>query len=223
MELSEEQKVLMESHLDAVIKMNEKINLTRIVNRDSALVLHLEDSLSALEEFLTCPEGPYADLGTGGGFPGITLSIATGHEVLLVDSVAKKCRALDEIINQLSLSDSISTYPKRIEELAVEKPKYFSVLTARALSSLPSLLELACPLLRQGGRLISYKGSNYQEELEQALGLEKKLAMHFVSQRSFQLSDGSPRTILVFEKCGKPKVKLPRRMGMAQKQPFMPA
>ena len=74
MELDACKAELIERHLDEVIEMNRKINLTRVVDRESALVLHVEDSLSAFPEFSEAPSGPYADLGSGGGFPGVTLS-----------------------------------------------------------------------------------------------------------------------------------------------------
>ena len=100
-------------------------------------------------------------------------------------------------------------------------PESFAVITARALSSLPSLLELAVPLLSLGGQLICYKAAVEAEELEQAAGLEEKLGLKLVSMRTTQLSDnGTNRTILVYEKVGEPMVSLPRRPGMAQKRPY---
>ena len=220
MALTEAQHELIERHLDAVIEMNQKINLTRVLDRESGLVLHVEDSLSCIPEFNECIEGDYADLGSGGGFPGVTLSIAMDRPVLLVDSVGKKMRALDEIMDQIGLSDQVATYAGRIEDLSVERRGQFSVLTARALTSLPSLIELASPLLRKQGRIICFKGSNYEEELDQALKIQGKLGMKLVSQRFFTLGDGSQRSIFVFEKVGKPKIKLPRRVGMAQNNPL---
>lgn len=70
---------------------------------------------------------------------------------MLVDSVTKKTTALDRIIEELGLEGQVSTYTGRSEELALEMPESFAVITARALSSLPSLLELAVPLLSLGG------------------------------------------------------------------------
>lgn len=220
MELSEGKRELIEQHLDAVIEMNQKINLTRVVDRESGLVLHVEDSLSALPEFLEAPEGEYADLGSGGGFPGVTLSIATDRPVMLVDSVGKKMRALDSIMEEMGLSGFVSTYAGRIEDLSVEKRGQFSVLTARALTAMPSLIELASPLLKKGGRIICYKGSNYEDELKQAMRIQSKLGMKLISKRFFELSDGSARSVFVFEKVGKSLIKLPRRVGMAQNNPL---
>ena len=85
----------------------------------------------------------------------------------------------------------------------------------------PMLPTTASPLLMPGGRLVCYKGQPSEEEVAHALGLQETLGMRFVSRRDFVLSDGEThRCILVFEKAGKPKVKLPRRTGLAQKKPL---
>lgn len=217
--VSEMQQI--EAYLLHIIEANKTTNLTRIETLESGRILHLEDSLSGLREFNDAPEGLYGDLGTGGGFPGIPLSIASGRNTLLVDSVKKKVAILDNIVQEMGLGNQISTYGGRIEDLAVEKKATFSVLTARALSALPSLLELASPLLAQGGRLICYKANVEEAELEHVCELKGTLAMHLASDREFYLSDGiTARRILVFEKRGYPSIKLPRRIGMAQKKPL---
>ena len=109
----------------------------------------------------------------------------------------------------------------RAEERALKSPSSFSVVVARAVSSLPSLCELASPLLHNDGQLICYKSNEYRDELEQAKAISKKVAMKFVSARELVLSDDvTERTIIVFEKSGEPTVKLPRRPGMAQKRPY---
>ena len=96
-------------------------------------------------------------------------------------------------------------------------------LTARALSKLVSLIELASPLLKKGGRLVCYKAQLSSEELEEALAVQDLVGMKMISQREICLSDGeTTRTIVVFEKIGKPRIKLPRRIGLAQKQPLRP-
>lgn len=216
-----EQQVLLDLHLELVLQENKISNLTRIVDWDQGQLLHIEDSLLGLPEFEEAPEGRYADIGTGGGFPGLPLAIVSGRETVLVDSVGKKTRALDKIIDCLGLSDRVSTYTGRTEQLATEQPGSFSVITARALSSLPSLLELASPLLNLGGQLICYKAVLDEEELAQANSLEDKLGMKLISSRQAVLSDEeTKRTIVVYEKIAKPQVSLPRRSGMAQKRPY---
>ena len=209
-----------QKHVDLLIEANKRVNLTRIEDSEEARLLHIEDSLVGLELINQAPEGCYADLGTGGGFPGIPLAIATGRETLLVDSVAKKVRELQGFVEELGLSN-VQTYAGRIEELAEAKPAAFSVLTARALTALPSLIELASPLLCEGGWIICYKSDDIDEELDAALNIQEKVAMFLISDERLVLSDGvTPRRLLVFRKHGEPTVKLPRRVGMAQKRPY---
>ena len=215
------QRGLLDKHLELVIEENKVTNLTRIVDWESAQVLHVEDSLAGLPEVEEALEGPYLDMGSGAGFPGIPLAIMTGRETLLADSVGKKTRALDSFAAELGIDDIVSTYHGRIEDLALQQPNRFSLVTARALSSLASLLELASPLLAKGGRLVCYKTHSESEGLEHAREIARKLGMEFVSSRGFTLSDGeTSRAIIVFRKRCNPSMKLPRRVGMAQKKPF---
>lgn len=221
--LSSAQQELIDQHLSLIIEANKVTNLTRITSESEARILHVEDSLVAFSEVCDAPEGLYGDLGTGGGFPGIPLAIASGRETVLVDSVGKKIAILGQVVHELGLGDSVTTYTGRIEELALNRPGAFSVLTARALTQLPSLVELASPLLRLGGRLVSYKANIEDEELDAAIALKGKVGMKLVSDRSLFLSDGiTKRRVLVFEKVAEPTVKLPRRNGMAQKRPLKP-
>lgn len=216
-----EQRELLDSHLRLVIEENKITNLTRITDWESAQVLHVEDSLVGLPEINEAPEGKLVDMGTGAGFPGIPVAIITGRETLLVDSVGKKVQALHRIIEKLGLSEYVSASHIRIEELALEHACEFSVVTARALSSLPSLLELASPLLTIGGRLICYKAESAYDEIDHVKDIQQKLGMNYVTSRDTVLSDGeTKRTIMVFEKVSDPTVKLPRRVGMAQKKPY---
>lgn len=220
-DVTDGQREQLEAHLRGVLEINQVHNLTRITSWEEGLLLHVEDSLVGISEIDEAPEGLYGDLGTGGGFPGVPVAIMTGRTTVLVDSVQKKMAALHGLMERLGLDGSISTYAGRIEDLAKERPAAFAVLSARALSSLPSLLELASPLLQQGGRLVCYKSQLPGNELDHAKALETKLAMRFVSERHTLLSDGATqRTIVVFEKDGEPTVKLPRRVGSAQKNPY---
>ena len=214
---------MIERYLDEILIANQTTNLTRITSRESALVLHVEDSLVGLQEIQDAPEGLYGDLGTGGGFPGVPIAVMTGRETLLIDSVQKKVRILQDIVDKLGISENISTYGGRIEDLALDKPQSFSVLSARALSRLVSLLELSAPLLKKGGRLVCYKAQVEEDELQEALDIQELVGMRLVSRRSVVLSDDcTHREILVFEKYKKPGLKLPRRVGMAQRNPLKP-
>ncbi|MEF2560845.1 MAG: RsmG family class I SAM-dependent methyltransferase [Eggerthellaceae bacterium] len=220
-QVSIEQRKLLDLHLSLVIEENKTTNLTRITDWESAQVLHVEDSLVGIPEINNAPEGPYLDMGTGAGYSGIPAAIMTGRETTLADSVGKKTKALDRIIEKLGLHSTASTFNGRLEELALQRPDYYSVITARALSNLSSLLELASPLLKKDGLLVCYKSVDAYTELEHVKDISEKLGMEFVLDRKAILSDGeTPRVIMVFKKVKEPEVKLPRRVGMAQKRPY---
>lgn len=214
---------LMQCYLASILEANKVTNLTRITDGEQARLLHIEDSLVGLPEVNEAPDGLYGDLGSGGGFPGVPLALATGRTTLLVDSVKKKMAIVQSALDDLSLSEQISTSSERIEDLPLEYKEKFAVLTARALSKLVSLIELASPLLKKSGRLVCYKAQLSSEELEEALAVQDLVGMKMISQREICLSDGeTTRTIVVFEKVSKPSIKLPRRIGLAQKQPLRP-
>ena len=214
-----QQQELIEKHLTLVIEANKTTNLTRIVSIEEAMVLHVEDSLSGIEELDSAPQGLYGDIGTGAGYPGIPLSIVSGRKTLLIDTRKKKMDIVQGIVESLGLANQIQTYAGRAELLAQSMPGKFSALTARALSKLSVLLELASPLLKSGGMLICYKSHVDDDELNDALRVQDIVGMKLVSDRTFTIHEYD-RRILVFKKVKKPSVKLPRQEGQAQKNPL---
>ena len=217
--LSYEQRQIIEKHLALVIEANKRVNLTRIDPED-AMVLHVEDSLTALEELNDAPSGLYGDLGSGAGYPGIPLAVATGRKTTLIDARQKKMHVLDEIIGELGIEDRVGTFAGRAELLARTQSMRFAALTARALAQLPVLMELASPLLRNGGRLVCYKANLEEAELAHARRVQADTGMVFMHERSLTLEGKFSRRIVVFEKTGKPLQKLPRQEGEAQKHPL---
>lgn len=210
---------LIHEYLVHVLDVNKRINVTSITDYDEAVLLHIQDSLAVLPEINEAPEGLYGDLGSGGGFPGVPLGVFSERETVLIDSIQKKMKMVHDILSELDISN-ISTYSGRIEEYPCSKPR-FTVLTARALSSLPSLLELSSPLLQMNGHLICLKARIPQEEIYQSKELENTLGMKFLKERSYVLENTDiKRTVLVYEKYKEPSISLPRRVGMAQKRPL---
>lgn len=209
---------LLKRHLELVIEANKTTNITRISTWDEGMLLHVEDSLVGLPEVEEAPEGRLVDIGSGAGYPGIPLAIESGRATLLADSVGKKTAILASMVEELGL-DNVEVYTGRIEDLAREKAGVFAVVTARALAQLSVLMELASPLLQDGGRLVCYKANVSDEELQHALSLQERLGMSLVSDRTVELGDAC-RRIISFEKSGRPQINLPRKTGMAQKRPL---
>lgn len=209
---------LLKRHLELVIEANKTTNITRISTWDEGMLLHVEDSLVGLPEVQDAPRGRLIDIGSGAGYPGIPLAIETGRETLLADSVGKKTAILTSMVKELGLTN-VEVYTGRIENLAREMPAACTVVTARALAQLSVLMELASPLLQDGGRLVCYKANVSDDEFEHALTLQERLGMKLSSDRTVSLGD-TCRRIICFEKTGQPSIRLPRKTGMAQKRPL---
>lgn len=220
-ELGDPQKELLLAHLELLFAKNGQLNLTRIDDFDSAIVSHIEDSLSVLPEF-DSGEGPFCDIGTGGGFPGIPLAIATGRPAVLLESVKKKARAVKGFVEELGLGSRVACVGSRSEEYALDEGAgAFSVVVARAVSSLPVVEELAAPLLAPGGRFLAMRGTETAEQERAGASAADKLGLTLVKKREFTIGEqGFRRSIYVFERTGEPHVKVPRRPGMAQKRPL---
>ena len=131
---------LMQRYLDSILEANKVTNLTRITDGEQARLLHIEDSLVGLPEVDEAPAGLYGDLGSGGGFPGVPLALATGRKTLLVDSVKKKMAIVQSALDDLSLSEQISTSSERIEDLPLEYKEKFGKYPAALTFSMAALI-----------------------------------------------------------------------------------
>lgn len=213
-------------YLDLVLEKNKVLNLTAVRDWDKALVLHLVDSLTLLEEFDKQPQGLknrlFLDMGCGAGFPGIPLALARPERHgMLCDSVKKKIKAVDEFIAALGLGEQLQTSSERLETLGMTHRRSCGCVVARAVGSLPVLIEYATPILSRRGRLVVSKGIPEESELEAGLEAAELCGLELMSQRLFDLPQGyGQRTVLTYEKVAEPTVALPRAVGAAHKQPL---
>jgi len=212
---------LLTRYLDGIIEKNRSLNLTRIADPVAGVRLHLVDSLLALPEVLAAPAGPLLDIGTGGGFPGVPLCIASARAGVLLDSVGKKAGAVNEVLRELELDRGISAVHERAEDHARHARGEYAVVTARAVSELPVLVELAAPLLVTGGRMIALKGSPSDDELERGRLVGALVGMKELTTRSVVLPGGDERRCLVvYERRASARVRTPRKPGEAQRAPL---
>jgi 16S rRNA (guanine527-N7)-methyltransferase len=148
------------AYLALLDRWNRTYNLTAIRDPREMVAKHLLDSL-AMHPF--AGDGALADLGTGAGLPGIPLAIADpGLQVTLVESNGKKARFLREAVRTLKLPNA-RVAEARIE--ALDMPGMFDAITARALATLPLILELGGHLLKPEGRLLAMKGAVPADEI----------------------------------------------------------
>ncbi|MEO7663626.1 MAG: 16S rRNA (guanine(527)-N(7))-methyltransferase RsmG [Candidatus Limnocylindrales bacterium] len=157
-------RAAIDGHVRLLLAWNEAINLTAIREPVAIARQHVADSLSALVLVRAGPHARIADLGSGGGFPGMPLAAALPETIVeLVDSVAKKTGFLEAVAMATGLAGRVHIATMRAEALPRRQP--FDVVTARAVGALAELVELALPILKPGGRLIAWKRGDLVTEL----------------------------------------------------------
>ncbi|HUH91429.1 MAG TPA: 16S rRNA (guanine(527)-N(7))-methyltransferase RsmG [Lysobacter sp.] len=152
-------------YLELLLRWNRAYNLTAVRDPLDMVDKHLLDSLAMhpYVDDIAAAGGALADLGTGAGLPGIPLAIAKpGLRVTLVESNGKKVRFMREVVRKLGLQD-VQVAESRIE--ALDLPGRFDAITARALATLPLILELGGHLLKPEGRLLAMKGVYPTDEI----------------------------------------------------------
>ena len=160
-----------------------------------------------------------ADVGSGGGFPALVLSILKPEsEFTLVEATGKKAGFLADTAVALGLNN-VAVVNERIEVYAKERGREkFDCVTARALAPLNTLLEYAAPLLKTGGRLIAYKGKNAGPECADAENAAKTLGMTLKLQEGYFA--GGERVIVGYEKVRETPKGYPRPYKKMKEQPL---
>ena len=157
---AKEQLQQLEKFYRLLIEWNQKINLTRITEKEDVYLKHFYDSLTIVKEIDLSKVDTLCDVGTGAGFPGIVLKIFYPNlKITLIDSLLKRVNYLNKIIKELELKDI-----KAIHTRGEEYHETFDVVTARAVANIEKLLKYTMHLVNKNGKLIAMKG-NIEEEL----------------------------------------------------------
>jgi 16S rRNA (guanine527-N7)-methyltransferase len=176
-------------HLRLIAAANEYMNLTRITDAREAAIKHIWDSVAPWELFRNAKR--VMDAGTGAGFPGIPLALVLPEvRFTLVESVQKKARFVDAAVETLELSN-VHVLPERAETVALtQRP---DVITARAMAPVGKVLELFGPLLKNGTRMLLYKGPEVDSEIAEAC----QHRVHAAVLQRYELPEGlGSRTVL---------------------------
>jgi 16S rRNA (guanine527-N7)-methyltransferase len=198
---------------------NDPASLSSVPATDAWRV-HIEDSLSGLE--LVGTPQRLADVGSGAGFPGLVIAATLPEtRVDLIESVGRKAGFIERAIAAAGLANARAV-PARSEDWATaEGLEAYDVVTARAVGRLSTLAELASPLLRDGGRLVAWKGRRDPDEEAELARAAAALAMEPAEIRDVAGSAGfEHRHLHVVVKAGPTPTGLPRRAGIAKKRPF---
>lgn len=198
----------------------EHSSVTTVRDPKHAVDVHIADSLTGLEVSQVRTAARIADLGAGGGFPGLALAVALPAVTIdLVESVGRKGEFMTRAAAAAGLANARVVH-SRAEEWE-EGMGALDVVTARALAPLSVLLEYSSPLLILGGVLVAYKARRDDGEEADAARAAAVLEMELV-----QIVPVSPypaageRHLHVYRKAGPTPDRFPRRAGMARKRPL---
>lgn len=211
-------------YYEMLSEWNQYMNLTAVTEYDDVMKKHFIDSISLCRAYNVYEKVSCIDVGTGAGFPGLALKIAYPDlRITLLDSLSKRIRFLDAVINRLSLT-GIETIHGRAEDYA--KPgklrESFDLCVSRAVANLSTLSEYCIPFVKKGGYFISYKSDKITEEIVAAENAISILGGEIKSQVEFKLPDSDIyRNLIVIEKKKETPKKYPRRAGLPGKEPLM--
>jgi 16S rRNA (guanine527-N7)-methyltransferase len=189
---------------------------------ERARQVHIADSLSGLDFEQLRTAGRIADLGSGAGLPGLVIAASLPEaRVDLIESVSRKCSFLWRAVERLGVGNALVVCA-RAESWAAERGREsYDAVTARAVGRLPTVAELASPLLAPGGYLLAWRGRRDPAEEDGLARASARLAMEQTEVREVTPYPGSRnRHIHLVRKNGPTPDDLPRRPGMAAKRPF---
>lgn len=210
-ELSDEAVSRFDQLAELLIEQNKVMNLTAITEPDEVVIKHFVDSVSLLSAVEVKEGAKILDLGTGAGFPGIPLLIARPYiDLTMVDSTAKKLKYVASAVKKLGLE--AETLHARAEE-AGKNPDYreqYNIVCSRAVAALNVLCEYCLPFVKVGGVFVAMKSAKAEEEIALAKNAIKTLGGQITDIKTFTLSDGGERNLIIIKKISQTPPKYPR-------------
>lgn len=215
--LTEEQLAKLEKFYELLISWNEKMNLTRITEKEEVYLKHFYDSLTLTKVVDLKEIETLCDVGSGAGFPGIVLKIVFPNlKITLIDSLQKRVNYLNEISKELELKDIVAIHT-RCEDYARINREKFDIVTARAVANLKMLSELCIPMVKVNGYFIAMK-ANAKEEIKESKNILNELSSKIEEVNEFNLpKEESKRTLIKIKKIKETNKKYPRNIDKIRK------
>ncbi len=221
--LTEKQQNQFLRYYELLTEWNKVMNLTSITDYDEVCEKHFVDSLCIVKVLDLTHVDNLIDIGTGAGFPGIPLKIVFPHlKITLLDSLNKRIRFLQAVTEELGLEE-VETLHGRAEDFAKDSAyrEKYQLCVSRAVANLAVLSEYCIPYVMPGGKFVSYKSGEIEEELNQSEKAVRLLGGKVVNTEKFCLpgSDIS-RSLILIEKVKQTPKKFPRKAGLPAKEPL---
>lgn len=201
----------LDAYLAHLLATNEKFNLTAVRDQAQAWERHILDSLTLIGPLEGAGAGDVADVGSGGGLPGIPLAICLPEvRFTLIEATGKKAAFLRECIQRHGLAN-VEVVQERAETAGQDHRRFrerFDVVMARAVGPLRVLAELTVPLAKVGGFVFAVKGERAEGELAEA-----KAALHALHAAHARTIATPTGRIVVLEKLRKTPRMYPRAPG----------
>ncbi|MEJ2550045.1 MAG: 16S rRNA (guanine(527)-N(7))-methyltransferase RsmG [Anaerolineales bacterium] len=222
-DLSPEQMAAFERYAAELISWNQRINLTAITDPVNIEIKHFLDSMTCILVMGAPRYERVVDVGSGAGFPGLPLKILRPKmKLTLVESIGKKVEFCRHVIERLGLN-GVELLHDRAENIghADEHRQKYDWAVARAVASMPVLVEYLLPLLRVGGKAVIQKGetgpveAHAAEEALRILGGRLKQIIPLELPRVVET-----RYLIVVEKSAATPPRYPRRVGIPAKRPL---
>jgi 16S rRNA (guanine527-N7)-methyltransferase len=196
---------------------------TSVTAPEQAVDAHVADSLSVVPLLRAGPPiEAIVDIGSGAGFPGLPLAVAFEDAAVdLLESTGRKCAFLSRTIDRLDLQNARAVCARAEDWARTDGAGRYDLAVARAVAPLATLVEYASPLLREGGRLVAWKG--VRDEEEERLGAAAAHVLGMTArgvERVTPFARARHRHLHEFEKTEPTPSAIPRRAGMARKRPF---
>ena len=222
-ELTDDQASNLYTYYEMLVEWNKVMNLTGITEFEDVLLKHFIDSVAVCQITDMSKVKSVMDVGTGAGFPGMPLKIVFPHlKITLLDSLNKRIQFLNAVIEKLQLKD-IDTIHGRAEDFGRDEQyrEQYDMCVSRAVANLSSLSEYCVPFIKVGGRFISYKAGEVEEEVTQAEKAVRTLHCEPATINKIILPDSDlSRSFVVIKKKGRLDKKYPRKAGMPTKNPL---
>ena len=218
-----EARAAIDGHVRLLLAWTTAINLTGIREPAAVALNHVVDSLAVVPLLRAHGITSLLDLGSGGGFPGLTIAAALpADRVLLVDSVAKKVGFLATVIEATGLGRTVAAEAVRAEALAHDDRdrEAWPAVTSRAVAALAELVEVGLPLVAPGGILVAWKRLPLDEELAAAGPALEALRAGRLEVVDPAVPGLEAHRLIVVERAGPIDPRYPRDPGERRQRPL---